>query len=135
MTDRELFEAYRNDVYYLCHYMLQNAADAEDVCQEVFVKAFQTDRTGIASIKPWLIRIAVNRCKNHLGRRKLGSLKEIKLFLLQSVRTSEAADEAVLRMEGEQEIRRWLLALPVKIRAVMTNRFRSQGKRRIYGSL
>lgn len=124
MTDRELFEAYRNDVYYLCHYLLQNAADAEDVCQEVFLKAFQTDRSGIERIKPWLIRIAANQCKNHLGRRKLGVLKEIKLFLQQAVHaTTESADEAVMRMEGEQDLKRWLQKLPVKIRIVLTLRY------------
>ncbi|KPV60001.1 RNA polymerase sigma-70 factor [Paenibacillus sp. A3] len=123
MTDRELFDTYRRDVYYLCHYMLHNAADAEDICQEVFLKVFQTDRQGVERIKPWLLRIAVNMCKSHLDRRKRGVLKELKHFLLERRRDSEAADAALERKETELETERWLRALPVKNRTVMTLRY------------
>ncbi|WP_254362058.1 RNA polymerase sigma factor [Paenibacillus sp. MZ04-78.2] len=123
LTDRDLFDTYRRDVYYLCHYMLHNAADAEDICQEVFLKAFQTDRQGVERIKPWLLRIAVNRCKSHLDRRKRGVLKELKHFLLERRRDTEAADEALERKETELETERWLRALPIKNRTVMTLRY------------
>ncbi|WP_397338236.1 RNA polymerase sigma factor [Paenibacillus amylolyticus] len=33
------FELYREDVYYFCYYVMKNQADAEDLCQEVFVKS------------------------------------------------------------------------------------------------
>lgn len=123
MTDREIFESYRNDVYYLCYYLLKNAADADDICQEVFMKAFQADRRRIERMKPWLIRIAANLCKNHLDRKKRGVLKELKHFVLQGLQRSEAADLSLMRKEGELELAIWLQALPIKIRPVMTLKY------------
>ncbi|WP_281884230.1 RNA polymerase sigma factor [Paenibacillus sp. YYML68] len=123
MTDRELFEAYRTDVYYICYYMLHNSADAEDVCQEVFLKAFQVDRSGIERLKPWLLRIAVNQCDHQLGRRKVGVWKEMKQFLQQTLQAHEPADEAVLRIEREDDLKRWLQQLPIKSRVVLTLRY------------
>ncbi|OWA36842.1 hypothetical protein B9G55_01825 [Saccharibacillus sp. O16] len=69
MTNQELFEAYRSDVYRTCYYMLGQAADAEDQCQEVFLTAFRADRSGIDTLKAWLLRIAVNRWINLVKRR------------------------------------------------------------------
>ena len=47
---------------------LRNPQDVEDVVQDTFLRAFQHlhhCRNG-AAIRPWLIRIAVNLCKNRL---------------------------------------------------------------------
>lgn len=45
MTDREIFELYKEDVYYFCYYLMKNQADAEDISQEVFVKVILADRS------------------------------------------------------------------------------------------
>ena len=50
--------------------MLSSAEDAEDVLQEVFVaahKAILADNRAI-NARPWLYRIARNRCLNHLRK-------------------------------------------------------------------
>src|SRR4051794_25358885 len=50
--------------------MLSSREDAEDVLQEVFAAAFNamiTDDRPI-NVRPWLYRIARNRCLNHLRR-------------------------------------------------------------------
>jgi RNA polymerase sigma-70 factor (ECF subfamily) len=103
--------------------MLKNATDADDICQEVFMKAFQADRRGIERMKPWLIRIAANLCKNHLDRKKRGVLKELKHFVLQGLHRSEAADISLMRKEGDLELASWLQPLPIKIRPVMTLKY------------
>ncbi|KOS00606.1 RNA polymerase sigma factor, partial [Paenibacillus polymyxa] len=64
MTDRELFELYKEQIYYFCYYLMQNQADAEDVCQEVFVKALLADRSKVQDLKSWILRIASNECSN-----------------------------------------------------------------------
>ncbi|MDF2652223.1 MAG: hypothetical protein K0Q73_8028, partial [Paenibacillus sp.] len=33
MTDRQLFETYRRDVFRICYYILHDYPEAEDVCQ------------------------------------------------------------------------------------------------------
>src|SRR5256714_9163547 len=53
-----------------CRHMLGSREDAEDVLQEVFAAAFNAmtaDERAI-NVRPWLYRIARNRCLNHLRR-------------------------------------------------------------------
>ncbi len=45
----------------------QDKSDAEDICQEVLIKALQRARTGVLQEKAWLMRIAVNLCKKSSG--------------------------------------------------------------------
>ncbi len=65
-----LFERYQSRLLAFCRGMLASAEDAEDVLQEVFVaahKAILTDSRAI-NARPWLYRIARNRCLNHLRK-------------------------------------------------------------------
>ena len=65
-----LFERYQTRLLAFCRGMLTSAEDAEDVLQEVFVaahRAILADRRAI-NARPWLYRIARNRCLNHLRR-------------------------------------------------------------------
>ncbi len=65
-----LFERYHSRLLAFCRHMLRSTEDAEDVLQEVFVKAHAAmladDRA--INVRPWLYRIARNRCLNHLRR-------------------------------------------------------------------
>lgn len=61
-------------IFSLCFRMLGNAAEAEDIAQDVFVKAFLAigGFRGDSQVGTWLYRIAINLCKNrikYLGRR------------------------------------------------------------------
>ncbi len=53
-----------------CRQMLGSTEDAEDVLQEVFVNAYRAILADNREIKlrPWLYRIARNRCLNHLRK-------------------------------------------------------------------
>ena len=65
-----LFERYHSRLLAFCRHMLRSTEDAEDVLQEVFVKAHAAmlaDERPI-NVRPWLYRIARNRCLNHLRR-------------------------------------------------------------------
>ena len=72
---REVVETYGNQVYNLTFRMLGDAAEAEDVAQEVFITVFKAIDTfrGDAKLSTWLYRIAANHCKNrikYLARRR-----------------------------------------------------------------
>ncbi len=58
----ELVEHYQRPVYDLAYRMTQNRADAEDLTQEVFVKAYRSLHHfhRASSLKTWLFRIAMN---------------------------------------------------------------------------
>jgi RNA polymerase sigma-70 factor (ECF subfamily) len=53
-----------------CRVITRSPADAEDLAQEVFVKAFFALRRfeGRAQFRTWLQRIKVNHCLNHLRK-------------------------------------------------------------------
>lgn len=72
MTEQELsnaMRAYGDSVYRLALCRMQNAADAEDVYQDVFLRLLEQRDGGWDGehLKAWLIRTALNRCAD-LGR-------------------------------------------------------------------
>ncbi len=64
----ELVRAYERRVLTLVMRMLGNAAEAEDVAQEVFVQVFKAIGTfrGDSKLSTWIYRIAINLCKNRV---------------------------------------------------------------------
>ncbi len=65
-----LVDRYQSRLLAFCSSMLKSRQDAEDVLQEVFVNAHTAmlaDERKI-NVRPWLYRIARNRCLNHLRR-------------------------------------------------------------------
>jgi RNA polymerase sigma factor (sigma-70 family) len=65
-----LVARYQSRLLSFCRHMLGSREDAEDVLQEVFAAAFNAivsdDRP--INVRPWLYRIARNRCLNHLRK-------------------------------------------------------------------
>lgn len=123
MTGKELFEAYNKDVYRMCYHMLRNASDAEDLCQEVFIAALRKDWNDIEHHKAWLLKIAVNRCLNHLRRTQLIRAKE-KIYEWFFTETAvKTVDHMVEEREAALEYGLLLQNLPLKIRAVVTLRY------------
>ena len=65
-----LVQRYQSRLLAFCRHMLGSREDAEDVLQEVFANAFNAiigdDRA--INVRPWLYRIARNRCLNHLRK-------------------------------------------------------------------
>jgi RNA polymerase sigma factor (sigma-70 family) len=122
-SDKELFEAYKQDVYRLCRYTLQNKSDAEDICQEVFIKALQQNRNEVIQEKAWLMRIAINLCKNHLGRKARGIHKEIRSFLVSRTGNFNRIEEEVEQKELSNDMRKMFGKLSLKIRVVMILRY------------
>ena len=82
MTDElfvRIYEQHKNSIYSVIFNYLRNEADAGDLTQETFIKLyscskpFETDE----HIKAWLIRVAVNLCKNHIRDQKKRSFEEL----------------------------------------------------------
>lgn len=75
---RQWVEEYQDQAWTLARYMLKDAAEAEDVCQESFVKLWHNqDRIDAAKTKPWLMKVVRNGCLDRLRRRRPeGSLED-----------------------------------------------------------
>jgi RNA polymerase sigma-70 factor (ECF subfamily) len=68
---RVLVEQFQDMVVGLCVRLLGHRHDAEDVTQEVFLRIFRSLRRWDKSrpLKPWILGIAVNRCRTWLSQR------------------------------------------------------------------
>jgi len=73
---RELVEEYKKKMYHFALDMVRNPADAEDISQEVFLKAFRGFKTfkRDAKLSSWLYRIAYNASIDHLRKKSLAPL-------------------------------------------------------------
>jgi len=70
-TSAEALETDRRLLWGLCYRMTGNAADADDLVQDTFVKAIESPpRDTRAPLRPWLIRVAVNLSRDCLRRRR-----------------------------------------------------------------
>lgn len=70
-TDFETFmRAYQNMVFSTAARLLGNDAEAEDIAQEVFLKAFERfqDLSKSPTVGGWLKTVTTNLCLNHLTR-------------------------------------------------------------------
>ena len=63
-----MMRTYGNDVLRTAYMYVKDIHTAEDIFQEVFIKADRNKESfrGESSVKTWLIRITVNACKDYL---------------------------------------------------------------------
>ncbi len=68
---RELVERFQNEVHGLCARLLRHHQDSEDVAQEVFLRVFRSlgSWDPARPLRPWVLTIAVNRCRTWLVKR------------------------------------------------------------------
>ena len=107
---RSLVDRFQDEVLGLCVRLLNHRHDAEDVTQEVFLRVFRSlgrwDST--RPLRPWVLTIAVNRCRTWIGRRaKLPEPTEFlhdipdRAPLLESTELSRAIQEILLELRAE----------------------------------
>jgi len=70
---RQFIEKYQRLVAAIVFRMVYNAADREELCQEIFLKIFKHigQFQGGARVAAWIARIASNTCINHLRKKRL----------------------------------------------------------------
>lgn len=66
MNVLDLFHRYRDDVYRLAVSYTKNAQEAEDICQNVFLKLMEQDDLTPGKEKAWLMQVTVNECRSLL---------------------------------------------------------------------
>ena len=96
---RTMVERFQPTVLGLCCRMLRHSHDAEDVTQEVFVRVFRSLASWDASrpLRPWVVSIAVNRCRTWLSRR--GTRPEPVDFLHETLGREDVPDSSELTNE------------------------------------
>lgn len=121
-----LIERYKDAVQNLAYRMLSNITEAEDVTQEVFVRAY----TQLATYKPthkfstWLLSIASHLAIDQLRRRRFLALPlEDVPFLEWMADLGVGPEQSALAGEQHDEIQAYLRRLHSKYRSVIVLRY------------
>jgi RNA polymerase sigma-70 factor (ECF subfamily) len=117
-----LLERFQADVFGICFRILHHRQDAEDVSQEVFLRVFRSLKRWDSSrpLRPWVIGIAVNRCKTWLSQRV--RRPELVEYLAETVASPDQPEPTELT----QEIQTALSGLRLEYRTVFVL-FHEQG--------
>ena len=125
----ELVRRYQTRIYSLAYNMTSNKEDAEDMVQDVFIKAYSSLKNfrRTASFYTWIYRIAINRTINFLKKRKKKqalSLNDVDegverdpAYVELSARESPVRDASL--SELQEKLNKALLTLSEKHRTVV----------------
>lgn len=125
----EIIRRYQKKVYSLAFHLTHNQQDAEDVCQEVFLRVFSKINTflGKSAFSSWIYRIALN-----VSYMKIKSLKKNPISLENVLPKYQAegfhkerindwskqTDDILLGSELQQMIKKAVSQLPAKEKMV-----------------
>ncbi len=121
-----LVERYKDAVQNLAYRMLSNVTEAEDVTQEVFVRAYTQLATykSVHKFSTWLLSIASHLAIDQLRRRRFLALPlEDVPFLEWIADLGAGPEQSALQGEQQDEIQAYLRRLPSKYRAVIVLRY------------
>jgi RNA polymerase sigma-70 factor (ECF subfamily) len=116
---RCLVERHMKQTYNVAFGFVRNHDSAEEVAQEVFVKAYASISSfrGEAEFSTWLYRITTNLALNHLKQRK--RREERSVSIADATEVASDNDDAIEGKEHRAQIERVLHELPTLQRAVV----------------
>lgn len=97
---KEMVETNQSMIVNTCFGFVQDKFVAEDIAQEVFIKAFESIGSfrSDSKLSTWLYRIAVNKCLNHLR----GAKRHEVLQSIQSIFLGNSSEPAASRSSNPQ---------------------------------
>jgi RNA polymerase sigma factor (sigma-70 family) len=119
MTEKELFDEFKSNIYRTCYYMLKNQQDAEDVTHEVFIKIFQADYHSIEKLKPWILSIAMNECRNFLKKHSRMVLFADFQLWTKGMKSEEETEDLFEKKELKKELIHFISLLSPKLKEVI----------------
>ena len=116
---QELVARYQKPVFGICYRMLRQREEAEDVSQEVFIKAYRylKQYNHEHKFSSWILKIATNTCIDAIRKKRLDTLP-----LDEEIKTNQedvSAERAFLQEEAHREIESAIAALPPDYRMVI----------------
>lgn len=125
----ELLNKYEPMVYHTCLRMLGNAEEAEETCQDAFLRVFNKIHQfeGRSAFKTWLFRVVYNFCMTR--RRNLASRRERKELITEEFTQQEAEDRRTLLSDSSpdtEQVQKALSRLREDDREIIVLRFFSE---------
>jgi RNA polymerase sigma-70 factor (ECF subfamily) len=120
----QLVQRYQHRVFGVAARMLGNAAEAEEIAQEVFVRAHRglADFRGDAKLSTWLYAIASRLCLNRLGTGERSAHRRGEEILMRLPHEADGPDAALEQSELEGALHRAIAELPDDRRIVVVLR-------------
>jgi RNA polymerase sigma-70 factor (ECF subfamily) len=114
----ELVRRHQRGIWRVCRRYVKNDADAADLAQQAFVRAFRAIDSfrGAASVRSWIYRIAINLALNHLR----DHAREIATEIADDKLTASATGaHRLIADEDHAKLRAAVAELPPKQRMVL----------------
>ena len=102
-----MVQKYQSLVYTVCHQLVPDAGDAQDLTQETFLAAWRAiDRCPPGFEKQWLARIASNKAKDHLRSAwvRRVNIPGDDVLALEGAPPGTQPEQQVLETLGEEEL-------------------------------
>lgn len=117
----ELMTDYGQEVLQLVYTYVHDAALAEDLTQEIFIKCYKAlpSYRGNASMKTWLWRIAINHSKDYLKSWYKKNVDVTETNVLAETLETDNLLEQVVQNSEDEALFDLVIALPVKYREVI----------------
>ncbi|WP_245631794.1 sigma-70 family RNA polymerase sigma factor [Alicyclobacillus ferrooxydans] len=118
---RRWMEQYGTDVINFAYSYVRNYHQAQDIAQDVFLRAFQNAHTfrGESSVKTWLLSITANRCRDYLRSWHVRHELLPKEEALQDEVAPLNTEATVIERISNDEVWQQVSELPVKYREVV----------------
>lgn len=118
---RLLVERHQGDVYRCCWHWLGDREDAQEVCQDAFVKAWQAlpDYEHRGRFRAWVLRIALNLCRDRVRSRGAGQARltiSLEISEVEMVCLGLQPDAASVWRGDLEKLERGLASLPESLR-------------------
>ena len=122
----DLVARHQDRLYTMLYRLLGNAADAADVVQETFLRAYlHIDRLNGPGVRAWLFRVAVNcgrDLQRHNARRPHDPLDDGEGNVVDLPDPSQNPERTALQRERVAEMNQLLRALPLELRVALVLR-------------
>ncbi|MBY6038037.1 sigma-70 family RNA polymerase sigma factor [Fictibacillus nanhaiensis] len=115
----DLMDEYGEEIKRLAFTYTKNWQQAEDITQEIFISVYNNlnDFREQSTIKTWIYRIAINKCKDYVRSWHYTSTLLTNTFYQKSDDLSP--EEEYLQNEQKEQISQLILQLPIKFREVI----------------
>ena len=115
----QLMQDYGNELKRIAYLYVNDRAECEDIIQEVFIACYQSLSTfrQDSSYKTWLIRITINKCKDHKRRWSIKNL--IYKPAIYPIETNQSPEVNLMQRENTSEIVEQLASLSRKYKEVL----------------
>jgi RNA polymerase sigma-70 factor (ECF subfamily) len=121
----QLVLRYKEKVYWIVRRMIPDHDDADDITQNVFIKAYQSLRSfkGDSSFYTWIYRIAINLSLNEIRRKKFRKTFSIDEEIHQISSSDDQPIDVMVKEERTKRIKEAIERLPEKQKKVFLLRY------------